>query len=65
MSFGESFDGECFTIQGSFHFVDSGKSTFSEFSDRPELFMEASLSDFFGKFFNPLFNTFFVSEINL
>jgi len=65
MSFGKGFDGECFTIECSFDFIDSGKSTLAEFSDRSELLMESSLSDFFGKFFNPLLNTFFVSEINL
>jgi len=65
MSFGKGFDGKCFTIKCSFDFIDSGKPTLAELSDWSELLVESSLSDFFSKLFNPLLNTFFVSEINL
>jgi len=63
--FGEGFYGECFAVECSLDFVDGGKAAFSKFSDGSELFVESSLCDFLGKFFHPLIDAFFVSEINL
>jgi hypothetical protein len=41
--FGEGFDCEAAAIEGAFDFVDSGESSFADFSDGSELFVEAEL----------------------